>query len=110
MLGRKCRSQQYATGQQATQSPVQRPYDGLRSGERYSWQVRVWDGSGKPSAWSASAWWEMGLLSPADWKASWIEPGLPEDVTKSGPVPMLRREFRLGRAVARARAYVTSHG
>ena len=36
--------------------------------------------------------------------------GLPEDVTKSGPVPMLRREFKLGGAVERARAYVTSHG
>ncbi len=52
----------------------------------------------------------MGLLEPSDWKASWIEPDLPEDVTKSGPVPMLRREFKLSGAVARARAYVTSHG
>ncbi len=67
--------------------------------ERYYWQVRVWDGSGKASAWSAPAWWEMGLLEPSDWKASWIEPGLPEDVTKSGPVPMLRREFTLRGAV-----------
>ena len=70
----------------------------------------MWDGSAKASAWSAPAWWEMGLLEPSDWKASWIEPGLPEDVTKSGPVPMLRREFKLNGAVARARAYVTSHG
>ena len=102
----------WGSGKVASDESVQRPYEGpaLRSGERYSWQVRAWDGSGKPSAWSAPAWWEMGLLSPADWKASWIEPGLPEDVTKSGPVPMLRREFKLGRAVARARAYVTSHG
>ena len=49
-------------------------------------------------------------FSPSDWKASWIEPGLPEDVTKSGPAPMLRREFKLSGAVERARAYVTSHG
>ena len=50
------------------------------------------------------------FVSPSDWKASWIEPGLAEDVTKSGPAPMLRREFKLGGAVERARAYVTSHG
>ena len=102
----------WSSGKVASDESIQRPYEGpaLRSGERYSWQVRVWDGSGKPSAWSAPAWWEMGLLSPSDWKASWIEPGLPEDVTKSGPVPMLRREFKLGGVIERARAYVTSHG
>ena len=33
-----------------------------------------------------------------------------EDVTKTGPVPMLRREFKLSGRVARARAYATSHG
>ena len=81
-----------------------------QSGQRYHWQVRVWDGGGTASAWSAPAWWEMGLLEPSDWKASWIEPDLPEDVTTVGPAPMLRREFKLSGAVERARAYVTSHG
>ena len=33
-----------------------------QSGQRYHWQVRVWDGGGNASAWSAPAWWEMGLL------------------------------------------------
>jgi alpha-L-rhamnosidase len=102
----------WSSGRVASDESIHRPYGGpaLESGRRYHWQVRVWDGSGKASAWSAPAWWEMGLLSPSDWKASWIEPGLPEDVTKTGPVPMLRREFRLRGAPARARAYVTSHG
>jgi alpha-L-rhamnosidase len=102
----------WESGKVDSDESIHRPYGGpaLESGRRYHWQVRVWDGTGKASAWSASAWWEMGLLSPTDWKASWIEPGLPEDVTKSGPSPMLRREFELGGAVARARAYVTSHG
>jgi alpha-L-rhamnosidase len=100
------------SGKVASDESIHRPYDGpaLRSGERCHWQVRVWDGSAKASPWSAPAWWEMGLLEPSDWKATWIEPGLPEDTTKSGPVPMLRREFKLRGAVARARAYVTSHG
>jgi alpha-L-rhamnosidase len=82
----------------------------LQSGQRCHWRVRVWDGAGSASAWSAPAFWEMGLLQPSDWKASWIEPDLPEDVTKSGPSPMLRREFALKGEVERARAYVTSHG
>jgi len=100
------------SGRVASSESTQRTYDGppLASGRRYFWQVRVWDGAGRASAWSAPAWWEMGLLEPGDWKASWIEPGLAEDVSKSGPVPMLRREFQLRGPVDRARAYVTAHG
>ena len=49
-------------------------YDGpaLGSRDRVSWQVRLWDGQGRPSAWSAPAHWEMGLLKPSDWAAQWI--------------------------------------
>ena len=36
------------------------------------WKVRIWDRDGKPSAWSQSASWSMGLLNPADWNAQWI--------------------------------------
>jgi alpha-L-rhamnosidase len=44
---------------------------------RYYWQVRVWDEQGKPTPYSEPSWWEMGLLSPADWKAQWITPDRP---------------------------------
>ena len=100
------------SGRVASDESIHRPYDGppLQSGQRYYWQVHVWDGAGRTSAWSAPAWWEMGLLEPADWKASWIEPDLPEDVKTSGPAPMLRHEFKAKGGVERARAYVTSHG
>jgi alpha-L-rhamnosidase len=95
-----------------SEESIQCPYDGplLQSGKRYFWQVQIWDGSGRASGWSEPAYWEMGLLEPSDWKASWIEADLPEDVSKSGPVPMLRRTFRLNGVVEQARAYVTSHG
>jgi alpha-L-rhamnosidase len=44
----------------------------LESRHRYYWRVRVWDTRGQVSESSETAWWEMGLLSPADWKAQWI--------------------------------------
>ena len=91
---------------------IHRVYAGppLVSAQRYFWQVQVWDARGRASGWSAPAWWEMGLLAPSDWRAQWIEPGLPEDSKESPPAPMLRRAFRLDKAVRSARAYVTSHG
>jgi alpha-L-rhamnosidase len=101
------------SGRVASGESIQRPYAGppLRSGQRYYWQVRIWDAAAKtPSTWSEPAHWEMGLLDPSDWKASWIEPDLAGDAATAQPVPFLRREFKLRGPVARARAYVTSHG
>jgi alpha-L-rhamnosidase len=102
----------WTSGRVSTDESRSHVYEGpkLRSGQRCHWQVRVWDASGQASAWSAPSFWEMGLLEPSDWKTSWIEPDLQEDVSKTGPVPMLRREFELQGKIARARAYVTSHG
>jgi alpha-L-rhamnosidase len=100
------------SGRVNSDESIHRPYDGppLRSGQRYYWQVRVWGGSGAASDWSEPAYWEMGLLEPSDWQANWIEPDLQEDVSKPGPVPMLRRVFKVNGMAERARAYVTSHG
>ena len=102
----------WSSGRVASDESSQRAYEGpaLQSGRRYHWAVRVWDGAGKPTAWSDPAWFEMGLLEPSDWKASWIEPDLPEDVKTPGPSPMLRHQFKAKSGVERARAYVTSHG
>ncbi|MEU8956327.1 alpha-L-rhamnosidase [Streptomyces sp. NPDC048518] len=50
------------------------PYDGppLKARTRYFWSVRVWDGAGRPSAWSEPSWWETGLTEASDWSARWI--------------------------------------
>jgi alpha-L-rhamnosidase len=76
----------------------------LPSGSRRYWRVRVWDQDGKASAWSPAAWWEMGLLRPADWKGKWI--GGPTAMT----CPLLRDEFRLDKKIKKATAYVFGFG
>ena len=43
----------------------------LASRQRAHWQVKVWDNH-KGVAASAPAFWEMGLLSPADWTGKWL--------------------------------------
>ncbi|ESQ83180.1 alpha-L-rhamnosidase [Asticcacaulis benevestitus] len=43
----------------------------LKSRQRACWQVRVWDNHSQ-SALSPAAFWEMGLLSPADWTGQWL--------------------------------------
>ncbi|OLF05212.1 hypothetical protein BLA60_37380 [Actinophytocola xinjiangensis] len=69
------RADVWNSGRVASASQVDVPYAGaaLRSATRYHWQVRVWDGDGQVSPWSAPAWFETGLLAPADWTgAQWL--------------------------------------
>jgi alpha-L-rhamnosidase len=67
------------TGKVESNDSVNVAYSGpaLVSRQRYYWQVRAWDADGKPSDYSKPSWWEMGLLSPQDWKAQWITRDLP---------------------------------
>lgn len=84
----------------------------LRSGQRCYWRVRVWDQDDRPSEWSPTAWWEMGLLDVADWQAQWITPDWddPQDPAQPRPAPLLRRAFVLDGQVRAARLYATSLG
>ena len=87
------------------------PYTGmpLAAGERYYWQVRVWDEDGKASPWSDASYWEMGLLTATDWKAQWIGPGYQEDpVDRASPI--FRRQFVVKSRPVRATLYITAHG
>jgi alpha-L-rhamnosidase len=102
----------YDTGRIRSDASIQVPYAGpaLLSKHRYYWQVRVWDQNSVPTRWSQPASWEMGLLSSDDWKASWIEPPPTAQHDGSRPSPFLRFEFSAQGGIARARAYITSHG
>ena len=44
----------------------------LESGNRYYWNVQVWDKDGKISQSHENAFYETGLLKDDDWKAKWI--------------------------------------
>jgi len=80
----------------------------LKSAQRYYWQVKVWDNKGRASKWSETAYFETGLLDKTEWKAKWIE--MEGDTLRYSPSPHFRKEFQLGKTVASARVYVTSHG
>lgn len=82
----------------------------LSSRQRVYWQVRIWDNHGQVTDWSEPAFWEMGLLQPSNWSASWIHKGGETQGKKSLPVQYLRKEFDLRKKISSARVYVTSLG
>jgi alpha-L-rhamnosidase len=86
------------------------PYTGpaLRSGRRYYWRVRVWDGQGHPSPWSAIARWQTGLFDPGDWKGVWIGPATEDTLLR--PSPLFRKAFSTTKKIRSAMAYITAHG
>ncbi|WPU96064.1 glycoside hydrolase family 78 protein [Mucilaginibacter sabulilitoris] len=98
------------TGKISSDSSILITYQGapLKSATRYYWQVKIWDNHGHISAWSKTAYFETGLLSPADWTASWIVPQ--QDSLRKIAAPMLRKQFTLSKKIVSARAYVTAHG
>lgn len=89
-----------------------RPYDGppLESRQLVTWQVQVWTDAGE-SEWSDPATWEMGLLEPSDWQATFISP-VEAEVPPPGarPAYTLRTHFHLDAPAALGRIYATAHG
>lgn len=83
------RGELWDSGKVLSDQSLHIPYRGpaLRSRQRCTWRVRVWDGHDSPSAWSEPGWWEMALLQPTDWRAHWIEPDWEEDPAISNPCP-----------------------
>lgn len=98
------------SGKVQSDSSVHVAYKGapLQPNEKYQWQVRVWDQNGRGSAWSMPAAFQMGLMSPGDWKAQWIESGITEDPSR--PSQLFRKKFLAGKKIKAATAYITAHG
>ena len=93
------------------------PYAGipLKSGQKCFWKVRVWDGNGRVSDWSETAFWETALLEPDDWQAEWIYDGKPlpkeeAEFYKNDPAPLFRKSFILAQKPVKARLYISGLG
>lgn len=70
----------WSSGKVVSDQSVLVPWAGkpLASRSQVFWHVRVWDKDGTPTAWSETASFELGLLSPAtEWKGQWITADLP---------------------------------
>ena len=78
----------------------------LTSRQQVWWQARAWDTGGETSKWSEPASFEMGLLHPQDWQASWMGYG----GGRSGYALYFRREFSLTKPVSRGRVYLAGLG
>jgi len=85
-------------------------YEGaaLKSGQRVNWSVVLWDENGQPGE-AESSTFEMGLLSAADWTASWIA-GVDTDREERLPPDCYRKDFSLHAPVRSARLYMTACG
>ena len=81
----------------------------LESRSRVTWRVRLWDETGVPGPWSEPAVFELGLLSPADWQAKWIDPEPEIHPDERQPASYLRQTFSL-KETGTARLYATAHG
>lgn len=84
------------------------PYRGisLESGRKVFWKVRIWGESGEPGAYSQTAYFEMGLLNPSDWKGKWM--GFLGGLHGQGI--LMRKEFICRQKPAKARAYISGLG
>lgn len=81
----------------------------LGSMDRIYWRVKVWTNYGE-SGYSEAAFFEMGLLELADWRAMWIEPEREVERDVYQPAPYIRKEFAVKSGLVSARAYMTAKG
>jgi len=82
----------------------------LTSGKRAYWKVIIEDDKGIFYE-SEATWFEMGLVKPEDWKASWIAA---TNIVDSDPeltaAPYFRKEFSFDKSIQSARLYISGLG
>jgi len=102
----------WKTGKIISDQSAHIPYHGpaLQSRQRVYWRVRVWDERDQVTAWSDPVWFEMGLLSPGDWRADWIGSSIVGGPRTTAPCPFFRKFFNVGSDMVAARLYITALG
>ena len=100
------------SGRIESEQSIQVAYAGseTNSRTRYHYRVKVWDGAGRESDWSETAWWETGLLQADEWKAKWVTPDPGAIDPHAKEVFMLRSRFETGAGIRSARIYATAAG
>lgn len=85
------------------------PYAGktLAARQPVCWQVRVWDEQDRPSAWSPTARWTVGVLGNFGWQARWIGA---HSLQPAAGAPLFRREIRIAKPLRRATIRLASLG
>ena len=73
---------------------------------RYWWRVKVYAASGKETV-SQPAEFETGMMGMQNWQGSWISD---YNSREHKPAPYFRKEFKVGRKVRSARAYIAVGG
>lgn len=102
----------WESGKTNSDESVLQAYGGpaLQSGQKYYWQVKVWNNQAQESGWSTTAFWQMALLNPsAELSAQWISSGIKAD-TAYGVVPQFRKQFTANKKIKSAVAYITAKG
>lgn len=79
----------------------------LKPFTRYFWRVRNWDQQGIVSAYSPWSSFEMGMMTTANWKGSWISDG---KSMNEKALPHFRKEFTLSKKIRSARAFIAAGG
>ncbi len=84
----------------------------LSSRQKVYWAVMVWDEKDRPSAWSTTATWGVGLLSASDWTAKWIGQTTDQNPDKAitHAAPYFRKDFIANKKIKQAKVYVTGLG
>lgn len=80
----------------------------LKSRQRVEWSVTLWDENDKAGE-ITSAFFEMGLLLPVDFKAKWISGDYKVNKEKRYPVDCFKKQFQ-AISVKKARLYITACG
>jgi alpha-L-rhamnosidase len=82
----------------------------LSSRSTVAWQVRVWDGTGAVSAWSAPTTFQIGLTKASDWTAQWITNPSWTNTASIPAMPLFAKQFTTGSGIASAILYVSGIG
>ena len=87
------------------------PYGGrpLKSRERVHWSIKLWDENGEGGE-IRSAWFELGLLDGADWKAKWISGNYKPGKQQRYPADCFRKAFSTTKRIQKARLYASARG